>query len=140
MTYKEDFNKKYGFKKDKSHTLAEISKITGYELKGLKTIYDKGMGAYKTNPQSVRKNVKSPQQWAQARVYASVNPKSKSYKVDKVHLVKKGKKELTDKQKDMLEKHKVHHTKKHMDFMKKEMMKGSSFTTAHQKAKKMVGK
>ena len=81
MTYKEDFNKKYGFKKDKSHTLAEISKITGYELKGLKTIYDKGMGAYKTNPQ--------------ARVYASVNPKSKSYKVDKVHLVKKGKKKAS---------------------------------------------
>ena len=95
MTYKEDFNKKYGFKKDKSHTLSEISKITGYQLKGLKTIYEKGMGAYKTNPQSVRKNVKSPQQWAQARVYASVNPKSKSYKVDKVHLVKKGKKKVS---------------------------------------------
>lgn len=50
------------------------------------------------------------------------------------------KKQLTDKQKDMLNKHKVNHTQKHITFMKKEMMNGSSFTTAHNKAKKMVGK
>lgn len=47
---------------------------------------------------------------------------------------------LTDKQKEMLKKHKVHHTKKHMDFMKKEMKKGTSFTASHKKAKKEVGK
>ena len=50
------------------------------------------------------------------------------------------KKQLTDKQKDMLNKHKVNHTQKHMTFMKKEMLNGSSFTTAQNKAKKMVGK
>ncbi len=88
-TYKEKFNKKYGFPKDKSHSLSNISKITGYKLSGLRTIYNKGIGAYKTNPGSVRPNVKSKEQWAQARVYASVNPSSKAYKIDKIHLKKK---------------------------------------------------
>ena len=90
MTYKQDFNRKYGFKPlSKSHSLKDIIKITGYKLSGLKMIYKKGIGAYKTNPQSVRPNVKSAEQWAMARVYASINPKSKAYKIDKVHLKKK---------------------------------------------------
>lgn len=29
-TYKNKFNKKYGFAKDESHSLPEISKLTGY--------------------------------------------------------------------------------------------------------------
>ena len=89
MTYKEDFNKKYGYKKDKSHSLKEISDITGYKLSGLKTIYAKGQGAYCSNPKSVRKHIKSDEEWAMAIVYASVNPKSKAYKIDKSHLIKK---------------------------------------------------
>ena len=96
MTYKQDYNRKYGFKPlSKSHSLKDISKTTGYELKGLKTIYNKGIGAFKTNPSSVRPQVKSAEQWAMARVYASINPKSKSYKVDKSHLVKKSMKKKT---------------------------------------------
>lgn len=88
-TYKEKFNKKYGFPKDKSHSLNSISKLTGYKISGLRTIYNKGIGAYKTNPSSVRPQVKSKEQWAMARVYASVNKSSKAYKIDKVHLKKK---------------------------------------------------
>jgi len=89
LTYKQQFNKKYGFKLNEPHSLKEISDITGYKLSGLKIIFEKGEGAYYNNPQSVRKSVKSPQQWAMARIYASVNPKSKSYQVDKMHLKKK---------------------------------------------------
>ena len=89
LTYKQKFNRKYGFKRDESHSLNEISKLTGYKLSGLRTIYNKGVGAYKNNPQSVRKNVRSPEQWAMARVYASINPSSKAYKIDKIHLKKK---------------------------------------------------
>mgnify|MGYP003647650140 FL=1 len=89
LTYKEQFNKKYGFKKDQSHSLSEISKITGFKKSGLQTIYNKGVGAFKSNPQSVRKNVKSAAQWAMARVYAAINPKSKAHKIDKIHLKKK---------------------------------------------------
>tara|TARA_R110001632_G_scaffold86131_1_gene188377 strand:- start:146 stop:424 length:279 start_codon:yes stop_codon:yes gene_type:complete len=88
LTYKEQFNKKYGFKKDQSHSLSEISKITGFKKSGLQTIYNKGVGAFKSNPQSVRKNVKSAAQWAMARVYAAINPKSKAFKIDKIHLKK----------------------------------------------------
>lgn len=89
-TYKQKFNKKYGFTKNKSHSIAEISKITGYDKAGLNTIYRKGKGAYFTNPSSVRKGVNSPQQWGMARIYAAVNKNSKAYKIDKIHL--KGKK------------------------------------------------
>ena len=50
--------------------LYDISKLSGYKLSGLKKIFDKGIGAYKTNPESVRPSVKSPEQWAYARVNA----------------------------------------------------------------------
>jgi hypothetical protein len=88
-TYKMKFNRKYKQPLSKSNSLKDISRLTGYKLSGLRTIYNKGVGEYKTNPQSVRPNVKSPEQWAMARVYASVNPSSKAYKIDKIHLKKK---------------------------------------------------
>jgi hypothetical protein len=88
LTYKNKFNKKYGFSKDESHSLKEISKITGYKLSGLQVIYNKGIGAFKTNPQSVRPNVKSPQQWAVARIYSAVMG-GKASVVDASHLIKK---------------------------------------------------
>ena len=89
LTYKQQFNKKYGFSKDKGHSLKEISDLTGYKLSGLRIVYSKGRGAYFSNPQSVRKHIKSDEEWGKARVYASVNPKSKSHKIDKIHLKKK---------------------------------------------------
>ena len=89
LTYKQQFNKKHKQPLSKSNSLKDISKLSGYQLKGIKVIFEKGKGAFKSNPQSVRPNVKSPEQWAYARVYASVNPKSKSYKIDKSHLKKK---------------------------------------------------
>jgi len=87
-TYKNKYNKKYGNPKDKSNSIKEISDKTGYKLSGLKTIYNKGIGAFKTNPKSVRPNVKSAEQWGMARVYAAINPSSKAYKIDKSHLKK----------------------------------------------------
>jgi len=51
---------------------------------------------------------------------------------------KKTGKKLTNAQK--LKEHSKHHSKKHMDMMKKDMKKGMSFTAAHKKAQKMVGK
>ena len=52
----------------------------------------------------------------------------------------KTKKQLTKRQKDTLNRHKVHHTKKHMDIMKKEMLKGKTFKQAHDTAIKKYGK
>jgi len=88
LTYKNKFNTKYGFPKDAPHSIEEISKITGYKLAGLKIIFNKGVGAYKTNPQSVRPNVKSPEAWGQARIYSAVMG-GKAATIDKAHLVKK---------------------------------------------------
>jgi hypothetical protein len=90
VTYKNKFNRKYGFDSDESHSLAEISKLTKLKLSALQDIYDKGIGAYKTNPQSVRPNVKSKEQWAMARVYSAVMG-GKAAKVDANEL-KRGKK------------------------------------------------
>jgi hypothetical protein len=81
ITYKMKFNKKYGFDSNESHSLAEIAKLTKLKLSALQDIYDKGIGAYKTNPQSVRPNVKSKEQWAMARVYSAVMG-GKAAKVD----------------------------------------------------------
>ena len=88
-SYKQIFNRKYGFKKDESHSLKEIAQITGYKLRGLKTIFERGEGAFYNNPESVRKSVSNPQQWAMARIYASVNPESKAHQIDKMFLIKK---------------------------------------------------
>ena len=83
LTFKQKFNKKYGFPKDKSHSLAEIAKLTGYKLSNIRKIFQKGKGAYYSNPESVRPQVKSANQWSYGRVYASVTPGSKSSQVDK---------------------------------------------------------
>jgi len=87
-TYKNKFNKKYGFPKDASHSVAEIARITGYKKSGLETIIDKGIGAYYSNPQSVRPSVTSPQEWSKARLYSAVTG-GKAAKVDAKHLIKK---------------------------------------------------
>jgi hypothetical protein len=55
-------------------------------LRTLTAVFKRGVGAYKTNPGSVRPNVKSPEQWAYARVnsflYALKNEKFRSGKHD----------------------------------------------------------
>tara|TARA_R100000654_G_scaffold24805_2_gene47985 strand:- start:3715 stop:3927 length:213 start_codon:yes stop_codon:yes gene_type:complete len=53
---------------------------------------------------------------------------------------KKKKGELTTRQLNMLEKHKEHHTAKHMAMMRKLMKEGKTFTEAHKETKKKVGK
>ena len=85
LTYKNKFNKKYGFDVYESHSLKDIAKITGLKLSSLQDIYDKGIGAYKTNPESVRPNVQSKEQWAMARVYSSIMG-GKAAKVDATEL------------------------------------------------------
>tara|TARA_R110002020_G_scaffold383918_3_gene594568 strand:- start:4419 stop:4685 length:267 start_codon:yes stop_codon:yes gene_type:complete len=85
-TYKQKFNKKYGQPLNKPNSIDDIAKLTGYKKSGLKTIFEKGEGAFETAGPS-RPNM-NKQQWAYARVYASVNPDSKAYKIDKIHLIK----------------------------------------------------
>lgn len=86
LTYRNKFNIKYKFLKDTSHSLQDISRITGFKLSGLQIIYNKGIGAYKTNSASIRPSVKSPEQWAYARVYSAVMG-GKASKIDEKQLI-----------------------------------------------------
>jgi DNA adenine methylase len=83
MTHRENILEKYELPIDKSYSLEELSKITSKPLDVLQEVYNRGIGAYKTNPTSVRmkgsyeKNVDAPmskklskEQWAMARVYS----------------------------------------------------------------------
>ncbi len=100
MSHKEKYNKKYGFPKDKSHSLSAIAKTTGIPLSNIRKIYEKGSAARRNNPQSVRRSSDgkkvggsslrgkmSANQWSMARVYSAVTG-GKAAKVDK-DLIKK---------------------------------------------------
>ena len=78
-TNKQKFNKRYGQPLNKSNSKADISKKTGISMNILDKVYDRGLGAHRTNPQSVRniKGVKggagkkmSAGAWAMGRVYS----------------------------------------------------------------------
>lgn len=91
VTWKDKYNRKYGFKKGTSHSMSAISKTTGYKLSGLKTIFRKGKAAYFTNPESVRPVVKrsgGANRWGYSRIYSAVMG-GKAAKVDAKHLIKK---------------------------------------------------
>lgn len=73
-------------KKVDDHNDSVESATKKTNLRTLSTVFRRGVGAYKTNPGSVRPNVKSPEQWAYARVnsylYALKNEKFRSGKHD----------------------------------------------------------
>ena len=73
-------------KKVDDHNESVESSIKKTNLRTLSTVFRRGVGAYKTNPGSVRPNVKSPEQWAYARcnsyLYALKNEKFRSGKHD----------------------------------------------------------
>jgi len=85
-TNREQFLRKHNLPSDTSLSLMEISKLSEMPMSALRQVYNRGLGAYSTNPQSVRmkgsfkKDVKAPMsmklsapQWAMGRVYAFVN-------------------------------------------------------------------
>lgn len=81
--------KRYGLDLNESHSLQELSEHSGYSVKDLKTVYERGRGAWKSNPESVRlksdfsKNPDmrryprsarlSAEQWGFARVYSFID-------------------------------------------------------------------
>lgn len=80
-TNKQKFNKRYKQPLDKSNSLSDIAKLSGISKSILQQVYNRGVGAWKTNPGSVRnvKGVKggpgkkmTKEQWAIARVYSFV--------------------------------------------------------------------
>ena len=47
---------------------------------------------------------------------------------------------LTKRQQETMKKHSKHHSKKHMQYMKNSMLRGATFSQAHKRAQKVVGK
>ena len=89
MTHRENVLRKLGLT-DKGYSLSALAKYSGKSHSVLQQVYNRGIGAYKTNPMSVRmkgtfkKFVAAPmsqklskEQWAMARVYSFLdgNPK-----------------------------------------------------------------
>ena len=72
LTNKQKFNKKHGQPLDQSNSITKIAKLSGISYRSAKDIFEKGEGAYFSNPASVRKSVTSPQQWAYGRLYSAV--------------------------------------------------------------------
>ncbi len=81
VSNKNKFNKKYGQPLNKPNSKKDISKLTGIPMSILNQVYDRGLGAYKNNPQSVRnvKGVKggpgkkmSAAQWSMSRIYSFI--------------------------------------------------------------------
>jgi hypothetical protein len=90
MTHREEFLKKKGLPTDKSYSLKELSKISGVPISTLQVVYNRGVGAYKTQGISVRmkgtfeKNVDAPmsmklskENWGYGRVYSYLNGSTK---------------------------------------------------------------
>jgi hypothetical protein len=89
LTHKQSVLHRYNLP-DTGHSIPELARVTGIPEATLQEVYNRGVGAYHTNPSSVRlkgsyvKGVSAPmrfklskQQWAMARVYSFIdeNPK-----------------------------------------------------------------
>ena len=72
LTYKQKFNKKYGFSKEEPHSIKEIAKLSGIKYNNALKIVEKGEGAFYSNPSSVRPQVTSARQWGISRLYSAV--------------------------------------------------------------------
>jgi hypothetical protein len=85
MTHRENVLKRYGLK-DTGYSIRQLAEISSIPVSILQQVYNRGIGAYKTNPTSVRlkgsfvKNVNapmsmklSPQQWAFSRLYSFID-------------------------------------------------------------------
>jgi len=90
-TWKQKFNAKHGQPLDTTNSVAKIARLSGISTEQANKIVKKGMGAYKTNPGSVRPQVKSAKQWGISRLYSAVGG-GKAAKVDAKELGKKNKK------------------------------------------------
>ena len=66
------FKKKHNIPVSEGLSLKQVAKLSGMPERALQEVYDRGIGAYKTNPGSVRPMVNSAEQWAMARVYSFV--------------------------------------------------------------------
>jgi hypothetical protein len=79
VTNSQAFKKRHGIPEEQGLSLARIAALSKMPRAALQEVYNRGVGAYKTNPESVRPQVKSAEQWAMARVYSFVMKRSGTY-------------------------------------------------------------
>lgn len=95
-THREQLFEKLGKPLDWSPSLHDLSEATKVPLKILKEVEKRGVGAWKTNPQSIRlkgsyqKDPTAPrsarlgkEQWARARLYSFLNKGKTFYTADR---------------------------------------------------------
>lgn len=93
MTYRKQFLKKYNLPENTSLSLNDISTLTGIPDEALQLVFNRGVGAWKSSPQSLRvkdtfekdsskprKSKLGKEQWAISRVYAFVAKAPQVYK------------------------------------------------------------
>lgn len=73
LTHKQSFNLRHGYAINTAHSIEEIARISKIKIRVLRIVFARGVGAYRTNPASVRPHIRSEDEWAQARVYSFVN-------------------------------------------------------------------
>ena len=94
-THRENVLRKFGLSKDTHLSLRELAAHSGIRLAALNEVYRRGLGAAKTNPESIRlkgsfkKDPSAPRsmklsapQWAMARAYAFVDRGPSFYGAD----------------------------------------------------------
>lgn len=103
-THREAFFKRHGIPKTESLSIEQVSKLSNVPVAALKEVYSRGLGAAKSNPESIRVKgtfAKNPSlasvprsgrlsapQWAMARIYSFVNH-GKTYKTTDADIARK---------------------------------------------------
>ena len=83
------FKIKHGISPSEGLSLEDISRLSGMPKAALQEVYNKGVGAFKTNPGSVRPSVSSPEQWAMGRVYSYVMKRKQTFGGADKHITEK---------------------------------------------------
>ena len=81
-TYKQKFNSRHKQPLNKPNSIKTIASLSGIKYSNAIKIVQKGKGAFKSNPQSVRPQIKSATAWGIARLYSAVMG-GKASKIDK---------------------------------------------------------
>jgi hypothetical protein len=104
-THREQFLKRHKLPLNESLSLQEVARVAKVPIAALREVYDRGEGAYSSNPTSVRSKgsfAKNPSlkavpvsgrlsmaQWAMARVYSFVNKGAGTYGKADADIVRK---------------------------------------------------
>jgi len=96
LTWKQKFNKKHGQPLDTANSISKIARLSGISVARAKAIVKKGEGAFRSNPSSVRPQVKSATAWGIARLYSAIGG-GKAAKVDAKELGKRSNQTKTKK-------------------------------------------